>query len=321
MESPRPRSRSSRSRKPLVTTSFARARPVVVKADGLCAGKGVVVAQSTAEALEAIERMMVERVFGDAGRTIVIEGGAARRRGELPRGHRWHALRCAASGAGPQARRGTEIGVPTPVEWGRTRRPRSSRRGFTRTHHEPRDRAYARRARARGDAVSWSPLCRDHGRGRRADRPRVQRALRGSRGDGARPALQLELVRPAAWSRGGAPSDGVDWIRGRWTSRPRCGARSRTLPRVRSRHGATSSAGSTSPSSRARRFSMQVRRVAPMARSSRPVDVSSRSPPSALRSTRLRRVPMPPSLAFTFAADTTVAISAPARYKLHPTPH
>jgi phosphoribosylamine--glycine ligase len=49
------------------------ARPLVVKADGLCAGKGVVVALSTSEALEAVERMMVRGAFGDAGRTVVIE--------------------------------------------------------------------------------------------------------------------------------------------------------------------------------------------------------------------------------------------------------
>ena len=49
------------------------ARPLVVKADGLAAGKGVVVAASAAEALAAIDRMMVKRVFGDAGRTVVIE--------------------------------------------------------------------------------------------------------------------------------------------------------------------------------------------------------------------------------------------------------
>ncbi len=48
-------------------------RPLVVKADGLAAGKGVVVARTTAEALEAVDRMMVQRVFGDAGRTVVIE--------------------------------------------------------------------------------------------------------------------------------------------------------------------------------------------------------------------------------------------------------
>jgi phosphoribosylamine--glycine ligase len=48
-------------------------RPLVVKADGLCAGKGVVVATSADEALEAIDRMMVTREFGDAGARVVIE--------------------------------------------------------------------------------------------------------------------------------------------------------------------------------------------------------------------------------------------------------
>jgi phosphoribosylamine--glycine ligase len=47
--------------------------PVVVKADGLAAGKGVVVAQSTAEAEAAIRAMMLDRVFADAGRRVVIE--------------------------------------------------------------------------------------------------------------------------------------------------------------------------------------------------------------------------------------------------------
>jgi phosphoribosylamine--glycine ligase len=46
---------------------------VVVKADGLCAGKGVVVTASTAEAKAAARRMLAERVFGDAGARVVIE--------------------------------------------------------------------------------------------------------------------------------------------------------------------------------------------------------------------------------------------------------
>jgi len=49
------------------------ARPLVVKADGLAAGKGVVVARTTEEALAAVDRMMVRGAFGDAGRTVVIE--------------------------------------------------------------------------------------------------------------------------------------------------------------------------------------------------------------------------------------------------------
>jgi phosphoribosylamine--glycine ligase len=50
-----------------------RGAPLVVKADGLAAGKGVVVASSTEEALEAVDRMMEKAAFGDAGRAIVIE--------------------------------------------------------------------------------------------------------------------------------------------------------------------------------------------------------------------------------------------------------
>lgn len=47
--------------------------PIVVKADGLAAGKGVVVAQTVEEALEAIDKIMVDRVFGDAGNRVVVE--------------------------------------------------------------------------------------------------------------------------------------------------------------------------------------------------------------------------------------------------------
>ncbi len=51
----------------------SRAVPVVVKADGLAAGKGVVVARTREEAKEAARAMLVEGVFGDAGRRVVIE--------------------------------------------------------------------------------------------------------------------------------------------------------------------------------------------------------------------------------------------------------
>lgn len=50
-----------------------RGTPIVVKADGLAAGKGVVVAASEAEALAAIDAMMDARAFGEAGASIVIE--------------------------------------------------------------------------------------------------------------------------------------------------------------------------------------------------------------------------------------------------------
>lgn len=47
--------------------------PLVVKADGLAAGKGVVVAQTVAEAVEAVDLIMSEKVFGDAGAKVVVE--------------------------------------------------------------------------------------------------------------------------------------------------------------------------------------------------------------------------------------------------------
>ena len=47
--------------------------PIVIKADGLAAGKGVVVAETLEEAHEAIEAMLQDRVHGAAGASLVIE--------------------------------------------------------------------------------------------------------------------------------------------------------------------------------------------------------------------------------------------------------
>ena len=58
-------------------SAFAHCRaaiyPLVVKADGLALGKGVVIAQTLAEAEAAIREIMVDKIFGDAGNTVVIE--------------------------------------------------------------------------------------------------------------------------------------------------------------------------------------------------------------------------------------------------------
>jgi phosphoribosylamine---glycine ligase len=51
----------------------AQGAPIVVKADGLAAGKGVIVAQTTAEAIAAVEDMLAGNKFGDAGHRVVIE--------------------------------------------------------------------------------------------------------------------------------------------------------------------------------------------------------------------------------------------------------
>ena len=47
--------------------------PIVVKADGLAAGKGVIIAQSAAEAEAAVEDMLAGNRFGEAGHRVVIE--------------------------------------------------------------------------------------------------------------------------------------------------------------------------------------------------------------------------------------------------------
>jgi len=47
--------------------------PIVVKADGLAAGKGVVVAETVEEAVEALDLIMVQKAYGAAGDRVVIE--------------------------------------------------------------------------------------------------------------------------------------------------------------------------------------------------------------------------------------------------------
>jgi len=47
--------------------------PIVVKADGLAAGKGVTVAQSVEEALAAVDEAMTDNAFGEAGAELVVE--------------------------------------------------------------------------------------------------------------------------------------------------------------------------------------------------------------------------------------------------------
>lgn len=47
--------------------------PMVIKADGLALGKGVIIAETKKEALDAINSIMLDRVFGDSGSKVVIE--------------------------------------------------------------------------------------------------------------------------------------------------------------------------------------------------------------------------------------------------------
>ncbi|KAM7251082.1 hypothetical protein ACFE04_022965 [Oxalis oulophora] len=47
--------------------------PIVVKADGLAAGKGVIVAMTLEEAFEAVDSMLIENAFGSAGCRVIVE--------------------------------------------------------------------------------------------------------------------------------------------------------------------------------------------------------------------------------------------------------
>lgn len=60
---------------PQAALAYVRSQtgPLVVKADGLAAGKGVTVASNPTEAERAIKELMVEEVYGDAGKRVVIE--------------------------------------------------------------------------------------------------------------------------------------------------------------------------------------------------------------------------------------------------------
>ncbi len=59
--------------RPAVDYIRTQGAPIVVKADGLAAGKGVIVAESEAEAIAAVEAMLADNRFGQAGSRVVIE--------------------------------------------------------------------------------------------------------------------------------------------------------------------------------------------------------------------------------------------------------
>ena len=66
-------SRSARTVDEAVDGLDAFGPPYVVKADGLAAGKGVVITEDRSEAVEAIERSLLDHAFGEAGSTVVVE--------------------------------------------------------------------------------------------------------------------------------------------------------------------------------------------------------------------------------------------------------
>jgi phosphoribosylamine--glycine ligase len=59
---------------PTKALAYAKTRlPVAIKADGLAAGKGVIIAATAQEADDAIDTIMVKKAFGDSGNRVVIE--------------------------------------------------------------------------------------------------------------------------------------------------------------------------------------------------------------------------------------------------------
>ncbi len=85
---------------------YVLGRPIgmVIKADGLAAGKGVYVCDNLRQALDAIDQIMVRRVFGKAGDRIIV-GRTPRRSGdEHSRAHRRPHDRSLGNESGPQAR-------------------------------------------------------------------------------------------------------------------------------------------------------------------------------------------------------------------------
>ena len=113
-------------------TSSERGAPIVVKADGLAAGKGVVVATTRAEAHAAIDVMLVGNGMGDAGARVVIEEFLDGRGGELHRDGRRPQRAAAGAAARTTSACSTATAAPTPAAWAPTRRRRWSRRRCTR---------------------------------------------------------------------------------------------------------------------------------------------------------------------------------------------
>ena len=58
---------------PAVAYIRKKGAPIVVKADGLAAGKGVILARTEQEAIDAVEDMLQNNTFGDAGSRVVVE--------------------------------------------------------------------------------------------------------------------------------------------------------------------------------------------------------------------------------------------------------
>jgi phosphoribosylamine--glycine ligase len=205
--------------------AFIDAQPgnVVVKADGLCAGKGVVVASSRAEAKQAVRAMLEDRTFGEAGARVVIEERLVGREVSMMAlcdGTRFVLLDSAEDHKavldGDRGPNTGGMGAYSPVA--------SRRQGAGRIHRAHHLRAVGGRHGRRGPALSRLALRRlDADPRSRAHGHRVELPLRRSRNPG----------RASAPGRG---SSALAARRGLWAAAP-------ALPGLASRPGGVRGAG------------------------------------------------------------------------------
>ena len=83
----------------------SRDEPVVVKAAGLAKGKGVIVCDEPSDGILAAEKIMVDRIFGDAGDTIVVEDKLLGEEASILAFVDGHSIYVMESCPGPQAHR------------------------------------------------------------------------------------------------------------------------------------------------------------------------------------------------------------------------
>ncbi len=158
--------------------------PIVVKADGLAAGKGVTVAADLDTAYRAVDAALVERRFGDAGLEIVVEDCLVGEEASffalvdgktaLPLATAQDYKRVGDGDTGPNT---GGMGAVSPA-----RMSRPGARGCSHGAHHP---ARGRGDGARGPALQRHPLCRADADRSRANAARIQRPPRRPRGPGA----------------------------------------------------------------------------------------------------------------------------------------
>ena len=213
--------------------------PVVLKADGLAGGKGVLIIESDEDAERALRLFFQERVFGAAGDRIIVEEFLRGQEVLVPR-----ALRRRGGRSPPDGAR---------LQEGLRRRPRPEHRRHGRAlagrRSERRDRlagaeghplADAARPPGRGALVPRRALRRADAHGVGPEGPRVQRALRRP-GDGGHPAARH--VRHGRRPDGHGPGE---------ASRASCRSRSRTKPASASCCAPAATRATTSAAGRSR---------------------------------------------------------------------